>query len=206
MVIPFCILKNPPPFSFSFFVLGYTLRISLTNNGPALFSRHCPILYVRGSPSVTRYLVSTFAFHFLQVLFIWREKARPNQGGSINPVKIYFYFDLSPWLFKGICGAYWFGFLSVNGKQRHFMKAVIILFRYRVHWSEDEEIFVVYGTGGFLLGNSDIFFFALSQVGIRHPHLCTVQYSRMPEYGRLTDLVHAPKVYFSILPLKIKTP
>lgn len=155
MVTPFRLLKNSP----YFFGLGLYLLVSLRNDGPAWCLWHHPILYVRENPSVTRYLVSTFAFHFLQVLCIWRGKTRPPQGAPINLAKIYFYFDPSPWVLKDDCRAYAFSVLSVGGKERHFMKAVIILLRYRIHWSKDEGCFAVYCYDGFHLGNSIINFY-----------------------------------------------
>ena len=131
------------------------------------------------------YLVPTSAFHFLQVLFIWRAETRANQGAPINLVEIYFYFDLSPWFFKGNCRGYWFCFLSASGKQRRFMKAVIIAFRYRSHWWEDEGLFVVYGMDGFLLGNSNVYIFFYSHKWEQDTHIYA-QYD-IPECQSLED-------------------
>lgn len=65
------------------------------------------------------------AFIFVGIAYLKGKTTKPNQGVPINLLRIYFYFDRSPWLFKGYYRMYWFRFLSVSGKQRHFMKAII---------------------------------------------------------------------------------
>ena len=67
------------------------------------------------------------------------------------------------------------------------MKAIIILFGYRIHWSKIEEgLFVHYWRDGFHLGNSSIFLWLVGE-NLRDAHLCTVLYSSakqafMPQY------------------------
>lgn len=65
-------------------------------------------------------------FIFVGIAYLKGNTTKPNQGTPINLVRIYFYFDLCPWLFKGYYRTYLFSFLSVSGKQRHFMKAIFI--------------------------------------------------------------------------------
>lgn len=105
------------------------------------------------------YLISglNIPFSFFSGIAYLKEKTRTNQGVPINLVKIYFYFDLSPWLFKGYCRTYRFCFLFVSRKQGHFMKAIIILCRYRIHWSEEWRTFDIYWHNGFHFGNSSVF-------------------------------------------------
>lgn len=98
LVLPLRVLKNPLHLSFC-----PSLLVNVTNDGTVLFFQHYTILHVRENPSITWYLVPTFAFHFFSGTVYLKEKMGTNQRAPINLVKTYFYFDLSPWLFKGSC-------------------------------------------------------------------------------------------------------
>lgn len=106
LVLPLRVLKNPLHLSFC-----PSLLVNVTNDGTVLFFQHYTIPHVRENPSITWYLVPTFAFHFFSGIVYLKEKMGTNQRAPINLVKTYFYFDLSPWLFKGSCRMQWFSFL-----------------------------------------------------------------------------------------------
>lgn len=111
------------------------------NDGPAsFFSALCRTVCQR-KPIYYKISGLDIPFSFFSGIAYLKEKTRTSQGVPINLVKIYFDFDLSSWLFKVCCQTYWFRFLSVGGKQRHFRKAIIIFFRCGIHWSKNWRAF-----------------------------------------------------------------
>lgn len=109
-------------------------------------------------------------------------ETRPNQGAPINLVRIYFYFDLSPWLFKGYCMPYWFRFLSCQWQTEAFYESSGYLIGIEFTDQRWKGFLPFITLMGFILA-TQVFSFD-SQIRARYPQWYSLaRPARMPKYG-----------------------